>query len=158
MCGSCQAFQGLPPSPCSGPGKTKTDEQVPHCAGAQAERRSAHRTVGHLFVSFGFTKSLAAPWRWRRSQSLKRRTFTPWRSCLTEVSLNSVAAKAARLVTLSNVCQLNVAFPTPLPSIKWACTFRLIHGISSIIRLGFTIETVCSLWGGNWIAKFSADK
>jgi len=74
---------------------------------------------------------------------------TVWR----KISLNSVAPKSVRLITLSNVSStLHFFF------IKWACTFRLIHGISSIIRLDFTIETVCSLWGGNWIAKPSTNK
>lgn len=44
-----------------GPVKQKIDEKVPYCAGAQAERRSAHRTGGHLFVSFCLTEPSAAP-------------------------------------------------------------------------------------------------
>jgi hypothetical protein len=57
-------------------------------------------TVGHLVTSFGSIKPSATPWRWRRTQSLKRRrTFTSWGGCLREnISLISVAAKASRLI------------------------------------------------------------
>jgi hypothetical protein len=35
-------------------------------------------------TGFGFTKPLATPRKWGRNQSLKRRTFIPWRVCLPE--------------------------------------------------------------------------
>ena len=43
----------------------------------------------------------ATPWRWGQSQSLNRqKTSTSWRGCLPKnISLNSVAAKASRLIS-----------------------------------------------------------
>jgi len=41
--------------------------------------------LGRKIFSFGSTKPSATPWRWGRSQSLKRwRTFTPWHGCLSD--------------------------------------------------------------------------
>jgi len=55
-------------------------------------------TVGHLVTSFGSIKPSATPWRWGRSQILKRLgTFTLWRCCFSENSLlNSLSAQTSR--------------------------------------------------------------
>ena len=61
-CKSSPTFQWLTPSPSSGCcwrlGKTQTDEQVPYCAVCRPPFGLGARTVGHLFVGFGFT----VPW------------------------------------------------------------------------------------------------
>ena len=53
-----------------------------------------------IWVSFGYTKPSATPWKWGLGQSQKhRRTFSPWRGSLTEnTSLNSVATKDSSLI------------------------------------------------------------
>ena len=55
--------------------------------------RCEQEIVGHLFITFGFTKQSLAPWRLGLSWSLKRwGTLTHWRGCLTENNwLNSMS-------------------------------------------------------------------
>jgi hypothetical protein len=46
-----------------------TNHRGSHSTCAHAKCRSTHHTVGHLFISFGFTKPSVAPRRWRQRVS-----------------------------------------------------------------------------------------
>ena len=54
--------------------------------------------LGRTNTKIGATKPPATPWRWGRSQFLKRRkSFASWHGCLPEnISLNCVSVKASR--------------------------------------------------------------
>ena len=91
---------------CSGNGKTKTDEQVPYCAGAQVERKSAHRKEGACSSVLVLPSHQQHPEdgdgvsHWNVGEILH-----PDAAVWPKISLKSFAAKTARVITLSNVRQ-----------------------------------------------------